>query len=92
MIQRPQAPEDIKHDLQIFRKFRKTDGVSLAGAIQLVHPDIVEIVRLIAQQGLKPIINTNGLALSKELLRELKRQGSWDLLSMSIANNIAPAG
>ena len=67
--------EEIKHDLQIFRKFRKTDGVSLAGGDPLVHPDIVEIVRLIAQQGLKPIINTNGLALSKELLRELKKAG-----------------
>ena len=67
--------EEIKHDLEIFRKFRKTDGVSLAGGDPLVHPDIVEIVRLIAQQGLKPIINTNGLALSKELLRDLKKAG-----------------
>jgi hypothetical protein len=67
--------EEIKHDLQIFRKLRKTDGVSLAGGDPLVHPDIVEVVRLIAEQGLKPIINTNGLALSKELLRELKKAG-----------------
>ena len=67
--------EEIKHELQIFKKFRKTDGVSLAGGDPLIHPDIVEIVRLIAQQGWKPIINTNGLALSKELLRELKKAG-----------------
>jgi hypothetical protein len=66
---------EIKHDLEILKKFRKTDGGSLAGGDPLVHPDIVEIVRLIAQDGLKPIINTNGLALNKELLLELKEAG-----------------
>jgi hypothetical protein len=67
---------EIKHDLEIFRKFRKTDGISLAGGDPLVHPDIVEIVRLIAQDGLKPIINTNGFALDKALLGELKKAGA----------------
>ena len=66
---------EIKRDLAVFRKYRKTDGVSIAGGDPLVHPDIVEIVRLVAQDGLKPILNTNGLALTKELLRELKNAG-----------------
>jgi len=65
----------IKHDLAVFRKYRKTDGVSIAGGDPLIHPEIVEIVRLIAQEGLKPIVNTNGLALTRELLRDLKRAG-----------------
>ena len=68
--------DEIKHDLEIFKKFRKTDGISLAGGDPLVHPDIVEIVRLIARDGLKPIINTNGLALNRELLLELKKAGA----------------
>ena len=68
--------DEIKRDLAIFKKYRKTDGVSLAGGDPLVHPDIVEIVRLVAQDGLKPIVNTNGLALNKELLLELKRAGA----------------
>ena len=54
----------------------KRTGISLAGGDPLVHPDIVEIVRLIAQDGLKPIINTNGFALDKEFLRELKKAGA----------------
>ena len=65
--------DEIKHDLEIFKKYRKTDGISLAGGDPLVHPDIVEIVRLIDREGLKPIINTNGFALDKELLYELKK-------------------
>jgi molybdenum cofactor biosynthesis enzyme MoaA len=68
--------EEIKHDLTVFKKFRKTDGVSMAGGDPLVHPEIVEIVRLVAREGLKPIINTNGLALTKELLLELKKAGA----------------
>lgn len=68
--------DEIKHDLEVFKKFRKTDGISMAGGDPLVHPDVIEIVRLIAQNGLKPIINTNGLVLDKEFLKELKKAGA----------------
>ena len=67
--------EQVKRDLAVFKKYRKTDGVSIAGGDPLVHPQIVDIVRLVAEGGLKPILNTNGLALTKELLRDLKRAG-----------------
>lgn len=40
-----------------------------------MHPEIVEIVRLVAENGAKPIINTNGGLLTRELLMELKRAG-----------------
>src|ERR1017187_7606212 len=36
--------DQIKRDLAVFKKYRKTDGVSLAGGDPLVHPRIVEIV------------------------------------------------
>ncbi len=67
--------DEIRNDLAIFKKYRKTDGVSIAGGDPLVHPEIVEIVRLIAQEGVKPILNTNGFALTKEMLRDLKKAG-----------------
>ncbi len=67
--------DEIKRDLQVFKRLRKTDGVSIAGGDPLVHPDIIEIVRLVAQDGLKPILNTNGLALNTDFLRELKKAG-----------------
>jgi pyruvate-formate lyase-activating enzyme len=67
--------DEVRNDLAIFKKYRKTDGVSIAGGDPLVHPEIVEIVRLIAQEGVKPILNTNGLALTKEMLRDLKKAG-----------------
>ena len=68
--------EEVAQDLATFRKYRKTDGVSIAGGDPLVHPEIVEIVRMVAKEGLKPIINTNGMALNRDLLRQLKDAGA----------------
>jgi len=67
--------EQIREDLDVFVKLRKADGVSIAGGDPLTHPDVVEIVREVKKRGMKPILNTNGLALTKELLVELKKAG-----------------
>jgi hypothetical protein len=68
--------ERVRQELDVFNTFRITDGVSIAGGDPLIHPDIVEIVRMVAEDGQKPIINTNGVALTRELLRELKAAGA----------------
>jgi MoaA/NifB/PqqE/SkfB family radical SAM enzyme len=65
----------IEHELDVFDRFRNFDGVSIAGGDPLTHPEIVAIVARIAQRGWKPILNTNGLALTPELLRELAAAG-----------------
>ena len=67
--------EVIKEDLNVFTRLRKADGISIAGGDPLTHPDIVEIVKEVKARGLKAIINTNGLALKPELLKELKKAG-----------------
>jgi hypothetical protein len=67
--------DEVGEDLDIFQRLRKTDGVSIAGGDPLTHPDIVDIVAMVAERGLKPILNTNGLALTPELLAELKGAG-----------------
>jgi organic radical activating enzyme len=67
----------IREELTVFKKFRKADGVSIAGGDPLVHPDILEIVRMTKEFGFKPIVNTNGKALTKELLAELKKAGVY---------------
>jgi hypothetical protein len=67
--------EQVRHDLDVFKRYRTVDGVSIAGGDPLLHPGIVEIVRMVARDGLKPIVNTNGIALTTTLLAELKRAG-----------------
>ena len=63
--------EEIQHDLDIFEKYRKTDGVSIAGGEPLIHPQICEIVRMVRKKGWKPVINSNGIALTRDLLKDL---------------------
>lgn len=67
----------VREEFETFIRLRNADGISIAGGDPLMHPQIVEIVRMIADRGLKPIINTNGARLTKELLRELKKAGVY---------------
>ncbi len=69
--------EEINSDLDVFTSLRKVDGVSIAGGDPLTHPDILEIIKEVKKRNLKPIINTNGLALTPQLLKELKLAGVY---------------
>ncbi|MBK5096949.1 MAG: radical SAM protein [Gemmatimonadetes bacterium] len=71
--------ELIDHELDVFTRLRTADGISVAGGDPLCHPEIVSIVANISNRDIKPILNTNGLALSRELLGELKQAGLWGL-------------
>ncbi len=69
--------DEVRAELEVFRKLRKSDCMSIAGGDPLVYPDIVELVRMVKDMGWKPIINTNGVALTEPLLRDLKRAGAF---------------
>ena len=71
--------ESIKEEILFLKKWRNIDNVTLAGGEPLIHPDIVEIVEFISEQGLKPFCLTNGERLDKKLLYELKRAGLLEL-------------
>lgn len=68
--------EQVKEEILFFKKWRNPDNVSLAGGDPLVHPQILDIIALIRQNGMKPIILTNAMALNPELLHELRRAGA----------------
>jgi hypothetical protein len=68
--------EEIAGELEVFKRHRKSDCMSLAGGDPLVHPQIVEIVRMVREGGWKPVINTNGLGLGPRLLAKLKEAGA----------------
>jgi len=67
--------EQVRSELDTFKRLRRTDGVSIAGGDPLTHPRIEEIVAMVASDGDKPIINTNGQLLTPEKLRALKKAG-----------------
>jgi hypothetical protein len=69
--------EQIKEELKTFTRLRNCDAVSIAGGDPLLHPEIIDIVKMIRDMKIKPVVNTNGLALTKELLAELKKAGVY---------------
>lgn len=69
--------EEIKHELDIFQDKRNTDCISIAGGDPLLHPQILDIVGEIKKRGIKPILNTNGVALNSDFLKELKKAGVY---------------
>ncbi len=69
--------EEMRAELMVFKRLRRSDCMSIAGGDPLVYPHIVELVRMVREMGWKPIINTNGVALTEPLLRELKRAGAF---------------
>ena len=67
----------VGQEIDAFDRLRNSDGISIAGGDPLMHPQIVDIVNMIAKKGMKPIINTNGGKLTKELVRDLKNAGAY---------------
>lgn len=67
--------EQLKQEVDFFMKWRNPDNFSIAGGEPLIYPDIIELVAYIAKQGVKPVILTNAVALTPELLKKLKKAG-----------------
>ncbi|MBI4420942.1 MAG: radical SAM protein [Gemmatimonadetes bacterium] len=45
---------EVGRDLDVFMRLRASDGISVAGGDPLMHPEVVEIVRMIAERGDRP--------------------------------------
>jgi hypothetical protein len=67
--------EQTLHELDVFDRTRKSDALSIAGGDPLLYPDIVRTIAEAARRGYKPVVNTNGHAMTRELLREMKQAG-----------------
>jgi hypothetical protein len=67
--------QEIKQELESLMKLRKCDAMLIAGGEPLTHPDIIEITRLVKSFKVKPILMTNGVGLTEEKTRELKKAG-----------------
>jgi pyruvate-formate lyase-activating enzyme len=68
---------EIAEELDILEASRTFDGLSIAGGEPLLHPDITEIVRMIARKGWKPAILTNGVLLTEDLIKALRDAGLY---------------
>ena len=67
--------EQVKEEVLLFKQWRNPDNISIAGGEPLIYPHIVELVAFIKEQGIKPVVLTNGVALKPDILKELKKAG-----------------
>lgn len=67
--------DQLKEDILFLKRWRNVYNISIAGGEPLLHPDIVEIVSFIKQNGMEPLVLTNGRALTRELVLDLKKAG-----------------
>jgi MoaA/NifB/PqqE/SkfB family radical SAM enzyme len=68
--------DQVRADIELLIANRNVDSISIAGGDPLVYPHIVEVVRMIREDyDLKPVINTNALALDRGWVRRLHEVG-----------------
>lgn len=70
---------EVMGELDLIQRVRRSDCISIAGGDPLLYPEIVDLVAEIKRRGLKPIVNTNGVALTDAILRDLARAGVYGL-------------
>jgi len=68
--------EQIKEEILFLKQTRNADNISIAGGEPLLHPQLIDIVSFISKQDMKPIITTNAVKLTRDLLLELKQAGN----------------
>lgn len=68
--------DQIRYELEFMLRCRRCDAMLIAGGEPLTHPRIVDIVRLVKEADVKPVLVTNGVALDRSLVRELKEAGA----------------
>jgi len=66
---------ELKEEISRFRQLRNCDGISIAGGEPLLHPDLLDIVAHVRDQGMKAVLLSNAELLDRRWLRELKRAG-----------------
>lgn len=67
--------DEIKKDISELIKFTNCDSICVAGGEPLGYPRIVEIIEYISSKKIKPMISSNGVALTPELAIDLRNAG-----------------
>ncbi|MCC7386447.1 MAG: radical SAM protein [Deltaproteobacteria bacterium] len=67
--------EEMVAELDVLARNRRSDSLVIAGGDPLLYPDLVRLVAEVRRRGYKPMLTTNGHALTTPLLEELKKAG-----------------
>jgi hypothetical protein len=62
-------------DIEACQAMRNCDDMKISGGEPLTYPHLLEVVRFIAQKGMKPFLMTNGVGLDLPLVQRLAQAG-----------------
>ncbi|MBU4002006.1 MAG: radical SAM protein, partial [Proteobacteria bacterium] len=65
----------LERELNTLMNLRKSDTLFISGGEPLIHPQIVDIVRMAHTHHLKPVLVTNGHSITPEIIHTLKKAG-----------------
>lgn len=70
--------EQVKEEINLLKKWRNCDNISIAGGEPLIHPQILDIIAYIRSQKMKPLILTNGIRLENDrsFMLQIKKAGA----------------
>jgi len=74
-IEGHREPEIIKRDIDDLIRLTNCDCIAIAGGEPLGYPNLAEIVRYIASKKIKPMVYTNGVLLTPDMVNDLKKAG-----------------
>lgn len=72
--------EVIKKEIETILNLRKSDTMFISGGEPLLHPGLLAIVRMVSSFSVKPVLVTNGHALTRGKIKELKRAGLFGFI------------
>lgn len=67
--------KQIEHELKTMLRLRRCDAMLIAGGEPLTHPQIIEITKIVKSYHVKPVLITNGVGLSPDVVHDLKKAG-----------------
>ena len=67
--------ETIKNEIDDLVKLTNCDSIAIAGGEPLGYPDLNEVIRYISAKKIKPMVYTNGVLLTSEMVTDLKKAG-----------------
>lgn len=74
-IEGHREPKMIKKDIDDLIRLTNCDSIAIAGGEPLGYPNLAEIVSYVSSKKVKPMVYTNGVLLTPEMVKELKKAG-----------------
>lgn len=65
----------IRDEIRLCQKATNCERVAIAGGEPLLYPQLTDVVAFISEQGMKPVLMTNGQRLTRDYALELKKAG-----------------